>query len=206
MSTVIPVSTLDAVNAALSSGDLSFEIIIEAQTPAVDWVADPQRFAEENAELLLEFRKFAVANGNAVGLAANQVSLNGVHLLLPFFVMLDVGVARWRTMINPAIDAAEGSPQEMLEECLSWPGEKLAALRFPGITASYCDENGALRQEREMKGLGAQIFQHEIDHLKGVPERIVSRDYFTARNEGPQVGRNEPCPCGSGKKYKKCCL
>jgi uncharacterized protein len=23
---------------------------------------------------------------------------------------------------------------------------------------------------------------------------------------GPKVGRNEPCPCGSGKKYKKCCL
>ncbi|WP_252183383.1 SEC-C metal-binding domain-containing protein [Rossellomorea vietnamensis] len=22
---------------------------------------------------------------------------------------------------------------------------------------------------------------------------------------GPSVGRNEPCPCGSGKKYKKCC-
>mgnify|MGYP003291732256 CR=1 FL=1 len=23
--------------------------------------------------------------------------------------------------------------------------------------------------------------------------------------EGIKVGRNEPCPCGSGKKYKKCC-
>ncbi|MCF8237763.1 MAG: SEC-C domain-containing protein [Saprospiraceae bacterium] len=22
----------------------------------------------------------------------------------------------------------------------------------------------------------------------------------------PKIGRNEPCPCGSGKKYKKCCL
>ncbi|MHC4623626.1 MAG: preprotein translocase subunit SecA [Planctomycetota bacterium] len=25
------------------------------------------------------------------------------------------------------------------------------------------------------------------------------------RLEGPKVGRNDPCPCGSGKKYKKCC-
>ncbi len=25
------------------------------------------------------------------------------------------------------------------------------------------------------------------------------------RREAPKVGRNEPCPCGSGKKYKKCC-
>ena len=24
------------------------------------------------------------------------------------------------------------------------------------------------------------------------------------QNEGPKVGRNDPCPCGSGKKYKKC--
>jgi len=21
----------------------------------------------------------------------------------------------------------------------------------------------------------------------------------------PEIGRNDPCPCGSGKKYKKCC-
>lgn len=26
------------------------------------------------------------------------------------------------------------------------------------------------------------------------------------RHSGPVVGRNDPCPCGSGKKYKKCCL
>ena len=26
-----------------------------------------------------------------------------------------------------------------------------------------------------------------------------------AKREGKKVGRNEPCPCGSGKKYKKCC-
>jgi uncharacterized protein YecA (UPF0149 family) len=27
-----------------------------------------------------------------------------------------------------------------------------------------------------------------------------------AKNIFGKVGRNEPCPCGSGKKYKKCCL
>jgi len=27
----------------------------------------------------------------------------------------------------------------------------------------------------------------------------------TVRRTGPDVGRNDPCPCGSGKKYKKCC-
>ena len=27
----------------------------------------------------------------------------------------------------------------------------------------------------------------------------------TVRKTLPKVGRNDPCPCGSGKKYKKCC-
>jgi len=27
----------------------------------------------------------------------------------------------------------------------------------------------------------------------------------TVRREAPKVGRNDPCPCGSGKKFKKCC-
>jgi preprotein translocase subunit SecA len=27
----------------------------------------------------------------------------------------------------------------------------------------------------------------------------------TVQRQGPKVGRNEPCPCGSGKKFKKCC-
>ena len=29
---------------------------------------------------------------------------------------------------------------------------------------------------------------------------------ITYVRETPKVGRNDPCPCGSGKKYKKCCL
>lgn len=27
----------------------------------------------------------------------------------------------------------------------------------------------------------------------------------TVRRAEPKIGRNDPCPCGSGKKYKKCC-
>jgi preprotein translocase subunit SecA len=26
------------------------------------------------------------------------------------------------------------------------------------------------------------------------------------RNKGERVGRNDPCPCGSGKKFKNCCM
>ncbi|MCP4676284.1 MAG: hypothetical protein GY854_12390 [Deltaproteobacteria bacterium] len=27
----------------------------------------------------------------------------------------------------------------------------------------------------------------------------------TVKRDQPKVGRNDPCPCGSGRKYKKCC-
>jgi len=39
--------------------------------------------------------------------------------------------------------------------------------------------------------------------LKAILERLAT---FFAPREIPQLGRNEPCHCGSGRKYKKCCL
>ena len=35
------------------------------------------------------------------------------------------------------------------------------------------------------------------------PEAVVSA---TVSNSAPRIGRNEPCPCGSGRKFKQCCL
>jgi preprotein translocase subunit SecA len=42
-----------------------------------------------------------------------------------------------------------------------------------------------------------RAMQYSHDDAGGKPETI--------RREGKKVGRNAPCPCGSGKKYKKCC-
>ena len=36
-------------------------------------------------------------------------------------------------------------------------------------------------------------------------QRIPSAATSTLRQRTPKVGRNDPCPCGSGKKYKRCC-
>ena len=35
----------------------------------------------------------------------------------------------------------------------------------------------------------------------------ITKDYRKSKTvvKGPKVGRNDPCPCGSGKKYKNCC-
>ncbi len=46
------------------------------------------------------------------------------------------------------------------------------------------------------------------DILSAEKQREIKRAYgesVTVRVEN-KVGRNDPCPCGSGKKYKKCCL
>ena len=45
-----------------------------------------------------------------------------------------------------------------------------------------------------------------INSVDGGQSTIENPDIDrTVRNEEPKVGRNEPCPCGSGKKYKNCC-
>ena len=38
------------------------------------------------------------------------------------------------------------------------------------------------------------------------PKPQDTRKPETFRREMPKVGRNDPCPCGSGKKYKNCCM
>ena len=36
------------------------------------------------------------------------------------------------------------------------------------------------------------------------PEEVKKQE--TVRRQTPKVGRNDDCPCGSGKKYKNCCM
>jgi len=44
-----------------------------------------------------------------------------------------------------------------------------------------------------------------MDEEDEVMEAEVVPTSVAVRREGPKVGRNEPCPCGSGKNFKKCC-
>jgi preprotein translocase subunit SecA len=37
-------------------------------------------------------------------------------------------------------------------------------------------------------------------------QRTEERKKEPVRNVGKKVGRNDPCPCGSGKKFKACCM
>lgn len=48
-----------------------------------------------------------------------------------------------------------------------------------------------------------ELFQHFINTSEN-RNSLNKQDAFPVRKP-PKIGRNEPCPCGSGKKYKKCC-
>jgi uncharacterized protein len=45
----------------------------------------------------------------------------------------------------------------------------------------------------------------ESIHDFWLPLRLAIHERETIKRQQPKVGRNDPCPCGSGKKYKKCC-
>ena len=48
--------------------------------------------------------------------------------------------------------------------------------------------------------------KHERTYLYTNPYGDVSTTIPTVVRDFPKIGRNDPCPCGSGKKHKKCCL
>ncbi|MFZ0482615.1 MAG: PBPRA1643 family SWIM/SEC-C metal-binding motif protein [Desulfobacterales bacterium] len=70
-----------------------------------------------------------------------------------------------------------------------------------------------VKTKKRMKEV-AKIFEennweYKIEIGADKPEDITDLEILLNRPEPKEaekkVGRNEPCPCGSGKKYKKCC-
>ncbi|TYS18119.1 hypothetical protein FZC78_08130 [Rossellomorea vietnamensis] len=59
----------------------------------------------------------------------------------------------------------------------------------------------------------ANLVMNEIEHpdLQEIKSNLIAQEKRIEEAVAPivreeKVGRNDPCPCGSGKKYKKCCL
>lgn len=51
-----------------------------------------------------------------------------------------------------------------------------------------------------------ELFEkYEKSNLRPLPEKPFDSNVNSIKT-GKKIGRNDPCPCGSGKKYKKCCL
>ena len=60
------------------------------------------------------------------------------------------------------------------------------------------NEDDLVTQQQLIEPAVRRLFQHFLKQRKQALEPVT--------RETPKVGRNDPCPCGSGKKYKKCCL
>ncbi len=64
---------------------------------------------------------------------------------------------------------------------------------------------GTIQREETVKITGAGLEDTAINLVDGNYKPSEGGLNKTIVNEGPKVGRNDPCPCGSGKKYKNCC-
>jgi preprotein translocase subunit SecA len=67
----------------------------------------------------------------------------------------------------------------------------------------HAHEDDALPAELEaMQRRQRQAARVTLSHGEGGPG--AQQKVETVRRDADKVGRNDPCPCGSGKKYKKC--
>jgi len=80
----------------------------------------------------------------------------------------------------------------------SWKYMPSAGLDEETFVQLYCDLYNSLVKERNHKKslLGPSDFNSVPFKKRNIQMPVTSK----------KIGRNDPCPCGSGKKYKKCCL
>lgn len=55
------------------------------------------------------------------------------------------------------------------------------------------------------KGLDSKGVHHELSTFVNIPTHGTSRWYFLDPTVVMSVTQKQPCPCGSGEKYKRCC-
>ena len=135
------------------------------------------------------------------GLSANQIGLDVCACTVRITESSDDCQYPYTAhMINPKIEVSNFPVIHDNEGCLSFPGARINTNRFTQVTCSWLDfDRGELRKAI-FYGFESFVVQHEIDHLAGIT--LFDR----AAKPTVKVGRNDPCTCGSGKKYKKCCL
>tara|TARA_B100000282_G_scaffold279698_1_gene240257 strand:- start:322 stop:828 length:507 start_codon:yes stop_codon:yes gene_type:complete len=153
---------------------------------------------------------------DGVGLAANQVGIDAQVAV--------VNVREPLILINPKY-IEKGNEIPYFEGCLSFQGKGVNTKRYDSVVIKTAQEDsnwyfssapnpsdgksGWDKQQRnkndqELRLLETVCIQHEIDHLNGMT--IMDRQMVTTITTETKIGRNDPCHCGSGKKYKKCCL
>ena len=91
-------------------------------------------------------------------------------------------------------------------ESAKWTGIEILSMADGGES----DEEGTVEFIAHYTVNETAFDHHEISQFKKIDGewRFIDGKIFgpdPVRRDHPKVGRNDPCPCGSGKKYKKCC-
>lgn len=145
------------------------------------------------------------------GLAAIQI---GVPLRMAWYRIPKVekgkivpGTGQSVTMINPKIITQNLYQPFHGEGCLSIPDKRFNTGRYSeiiveGIFIVDGDTGDGEVKRFSLSGFEAVLVQHEIDHLDGILCKDKEREF----KKISVPGRNDKCPCGSGYKYKKCCM
>jgi preprotein translocase subunit SecA len=127
------------------------------------------------------------------------------HLLAMDHLRSSVGL-RGYAQVDPKV---EYKKEGMRTFELMWAsvGERSTDLLFKmeqldeGFVGSTWVESAAIHEEMPSQSEIAQQQQQAI----GASQQS-DRPIEPIRNRGERVGRNDPCPCGSGKKFKNCCM
>ena len=169
---------------------------------------------EEGMEIATKLFQILNKGKDGIGLAANQVGIDASVAVL--------NIREPIILINPVI-TEQWDEIDYYEGCLSYPEKGIHTKRYKNIIVksaqsesgwyfsgaeSSKDSKGSwetsAKHDQEERLLEAVCVQHEIDHLMG--KTIHDRKVDTTVRAEKKVGRNDPCICGSGKKYKKCCI
>ena len=167
---------------------------------------------EEGLEIATELFNILNERKDGMGLAANQIGYDARVAV--------VNVREPLILINPSVKE-QWDEIEYYEGCLSFPKKGVHTKRYKNVIIQTAQEESgwyfsgaesskgkgswedSAKQDQEKRLLEAVCVQHEIDHLNGMT--IMDREYKREPLKvGTKIGRNKPCPCGSGKKYKKC--
>ena len=100
--------------------------------------------------------------------------------------------------IRSGIDAdIDPRPYRLIDDAVS----EMKSWYCFGQSASAIERREKDGEEESGSELGRSEFSSHGSFESGRPRL----DWRTFRRTEPKVGRNDPCPCGSGEKYKKCC-
>ena len=147
-------------------------------------------------------------------------------LRLQKFVLVQVLDEHWRDHLNELIMLRSGiglRSYGQRDPLVEYKGESfrlfegmMAGIERAAINLFFRAELAAPPQRAAPEVQNAQPRHHEVSAYghAPAPEEGAPAGVMNAGSEGrprpvlrdePKVGRNDPCPCGSGQKYKKCC-